>query len=145
MLEAIQPVTFTPLNAWLDHGENRHYVVKNEAAAQQKLQLPNFIDTQRIISANLFILTFEWSDDRIYCSELVWKLYKQAANIRISALIQTRQLQPAPVVRQKLKARYGDHIPLGEPVIPPSAIFDSPQLVTVAVRSPSKTKHLGSI
>ena len=28
-------------------------------------------------------LTFEWSDERIYCSELVWKIYERALGIEI--------------------------------------------------------------
>ena len=29
---------------------------------------------------------FEWSDDRIYCSELVWKMYKEATGIEIGEI-----------------------------------------------------------
>ena len=28
-------------------------------------------------------LYFEWSDDKIYCSELVWKIYKNGADIEL--------------------------------------------------------------
>ena len=28
-------------------------------------------------------LTFEWSDDKIYCSELIWKIYKRSTGIEI--------------------------------------------------------------
>jgi len=31
-------------------------------------------------------LYFEWSDERIYCSELVWKLYKFLTGLRIGEL-----------------------------------------------------------
>jgi hypothetical protein len=34
-------------------------------------------------------------------------------------------------VRAKLQERYGQHVPLDEPVISPQAIFESPLLVTV--------------
>jgi uncharacterized protein YycO len=29
---------------------------------------------------------FGWSDDKIYCSELIWKIYKQATGIEIGKL-----------------------------------------------------------
>jgi uncharacterized protein YycO len=29
---------------------------------------------------------FGWDDQRIYCSELVWKIYKRGANIEIGKL-----------------------------------------------------------
>ncbi len=31
-------------------------------------------------------LTFEWSDDKIYCSELIWKIYQRATGIEIGKL-----------------------------------------------------------
>jgi hypothetical protein len=37
-------------------------------------------------------------------------------------------------VRAKLKARYGNAIPINEPVIAPAAIFNSPLLETVDER-----------
>ncbi len=30
--------------------------------------------------------TFEWSDNKIYCSELVWKIYQRGAGIEIGKL-----------------------------------------------------------
>ena len=31
-------------------------------------------------------LYFDWSDSRIYCSELVWKIYKEAVGLKIEEL-----------------------------------------------------------
>lgn len=135
VLEAIQPVRFTPLKAWLDHGQNGHYVVKRTKQPLTQTAIAQLHRHAKDYLGKPYDLTFEWSDDRIYCSELVWKLYKQAAHIELAPLSKLGSFKlDVPVVQQKLKARYGDHIPLDEPVIPPSAIFDSPQLVTVATR-----------
>jgi uncharacterized protein YycO len=135
VLEAVQPVRFTPLNAWLDHGENRHFVAKRAKQPLTRADIARLHSHAKDYLGKPYDLTFEWSDDRIYCSELVWKLYKQAANIELAPLSKLGSFKlDAPVVQQKLKARYGDHIPLDEPVIAPSAIFDSAQLETVAVR-----------
>lgn len=135
VLEAVQPVRFTPLQAWLDHGENGHYVVKRTKLPLTQAAIAQLHWHAKDYLGKPYDLTFEWSDDRIYCSELVWKLYKQAANIELAALSKLGSFKlDAPVVQQKLKARYGDHIPLDEPVISPAAIFDSPQLETVAAK-----------
>ena len=40
----------------------------------------------------------------------------------------------APVVKAKLIERYGNSIPLDEPVVSPAGIFDSPALITVLER-----------
>jgi hypothetical protein len=80
-------------------------------------------------------LTFEWSDDRIYCSELVWKVYDRGLGIDIGALQTLRNFNLAdPAVRAKMRERYGDNVPLSEPVISPVAMFRSSLLVTVVER-----------
>lgn len=135
VLEAVQPVRYTPLKAWLDRGKDGHYVIKRLSSP-----LSNRAKTRLHTEAAPYLgrpydLTFEWSDQRIYCSELVWKLYKTAANIELAPLarLDSFDLQ-APAVRSKLRERYGTHIPAAEPVISPAAIFASPLLVTVDQR-----------
>lgn len=39
-----------------------------------------------------------------------------------------------PAVQARLRERYGDRLPLSEPVISPAGIFRSPALVTVVSR-----------
>jgi Permuted papain-like amidase enzyme, YaeF/YiiX, C92 family len=64
-------------------------------------------------------LAFEWSDERMYCSELVWKIYKEALDVEIGSLQRLREFHlEDPVVKGKLRERYGHEIPLEEPVIP---------------------------
>ena len=78
-------------------------------------------------------LTFEWSDSRVYCSELVWKMYERALGIRVGELQRLRDFDLSdPVVRAKMKERYGDAVPLDEQVISPAAMFDSPLLEVVS-------------
>jgi len=78
---------------------------------------------------------FRWSDDHLYCSELVWKVYASAAGVEIGALQQLREFDLlAPEVRAQVDRRYGRRVPLGEPVISPAAMFADPDLITVAAR-----------
>ena len=77
-------------------------------------------------------LYFEWSDDKIYCSELVWKIYKQAADIEIGQLEKLSNFDLTnEIVQTKMKERYGDNIPLDEKVISPAAMFNSGKLITI--------------
>jgi hypothetical protein len=77
-------------------------------------------------------LYFEWSDDRIYCSELVWKVFERGAGIRLGAQQTIEDFDLShPTVQEKLKERYGDQIPLNEVVVSPVAIFDAAELVNV--------------
>ncbi len=77
-------------------------------------------------------LYFEWSDRRIYCSELVWKIYKRATGIEIGKLEKLKDFDLTnKVVRKKLEERYGKNIPMNEQVISPASMFNSDKLITV--------------
>jgi len=77
-------------------------------------------------------LAFEWSDDKIYCSELIWKIYQRSTGIEIGKLEKLSNFDLTnEAVKQKMKERYGDKIPTEEIVISPAAIFDSELLTTV--------------
>lgn len=77
--------------------------------------------------------TFEWSDDKIYCSELVWKIYKRGAGIEIGKLAQLRDFDLShPEVKKVMSERYGNSIPFGEIVISPVDLFESDKLKVVA-------------
>jgi len=77
-------------------------------------------------------LYFEWSDDRIYCSELIWKIYKEGTGLEIGKLEELADFDLSnPAVKAKLKERYGNTIPKHEKVISPAAMFDSELLYIV--------------
>ena len=75
---------------------------------------------------------FEWSDDRIYCSELVWKVFDRGAGIQVGLQQTMADFDLShPTVEAKVQERYGDRIPLDEVVVSPVAIFDAANLETV--------------
>lgn len=133
VFEAVQPVKYTPLDTWLKRGKGQHYVVK-------RLKAPLSADAIARLNADAldyvgksYDLTFEWSNNRIYCSELVWKLYQSAAGITLAPLSKLANFDLSnPAVKAKLKERYGNQVPMNESVIAPVAIFESPLLMTVA-------------
>jgi hypothetical protein len=136
VFEAIATVRFTPLDSWIARGASHHFVVKRLRNADTVL---NATGIDRLRSAALrfagrpYDLTFDWSDDRIYCSELVWKAYDRGLGIDIGVLQTIRDFNLTdPSVRAKLRQRYGDNVPLNEPVISPVAMFRSNLLQTVA-------------
>lgn len=134
--EAIATVRFTPLDRWIARGAGHHFVLKRLRNADSVLDATGL---NRLRAAAMhfagrpYDLTFDWSDDRIYCSELVWKAYDRGLGIDIGALQTIREFNLTdPAVRAKIRERYGDNVPLGEPVISPISMFRSNLLVTVA-------------
>ncbi|TNE59087.1 MAG: YiiX family permuted papain-like enzyme [Bacteroidetes bacterium] len=133
--EAVQPVKRTPLQSWIDRGADGHFVVKRLKDADRVLT-PEVLKKMRSAGSKYegrdYDIYFGWSDEKMYCSELVWKIYKEAAGIEIGQLerLADFDLSSAPV-RQKMKERYGDQVPLDEKVISPAAMFNAAELVTV--------------
>jgi hypothetical protein len=135
VLEATTPVRLTPWNLWVLKGVGGHVVVKRLKNAAGALT-PGIVRKMRDLGfswlGRKYDGRFEWTDDRLYCSELVWKLYRRAAGIEVGRLGTLADFDLShPVVRKKLRERYGGTIPLAEPVIAPSAMFDSNLLTTV--------------
>jgi uncharacterized protein YycO len=138
--EAVQPVKLTPLREWIKRGENGHYVIKRLKDAETILT-PEVLKAMKKAGepymGKPYDLYFEWSDDKIYCSELVWKIYQQATGLEIGQLEQLSDFDlSSEVVKSLMKERYGNRIPLNEKVISPGAMFRSELLVTVSSLTP---------
>jgi hypothetical protein len=135
VFEAVQPVKTTPLDKWIARGENGHYVIKRLRDADKILTAEALEKMKREgekFRGKDYDLTFEWSDDKIYCSELIWKIYQRATGIEIGKLEKLSDFDlTSEAVKTKMQERYGDIIPMDEIVISPSAIFDSELLMTV--------------
>jgi hypothetical protein len=77
--EAVQPVTKTPLASWT----SGHFVAKRlknadkvlTADALQKMKA----ETKKFYGKD-YDLHFDWDDDQLYCSELVYKVYERGAH-----------------------------------------------------------------
>lgn len=133
--EAIQPVKLTPIGEWINRGENGHYVIKrlknaNKVLTEETLKKMKTFGEK--FKGKNYDLYFEWSDDKIYCSELVWKIYKENTGIEIGQLEKLSDFDLTnKTVKQKMKERYGEDIPMNEKVISPAAMFNSTNLETV--------------
>lgn len=135
VVEAVQPIKTTPLDKWIARGKDGYYVIKRLKNVDQFLTTETIQkmkqEGEKFIGKN-YDVTFEWSDDKIYCSELIWKIYKRATGLEIGKLQKLSDFDLTnEVVKQKMKERYGDKIPMDEVVISPKAVFDSELLETI--------------
>ena len=135
VFEAIQPVKRTPLDKWIARGQDGKYVIKRLKNADQVLTPTTLTKMKQVgdkFKGKNYDLTFEWSDDKMYCSELIWKIYQRATGVEIGKLEKLSDFDLTnEVVKKKMKERYGDKIPTEEIVISPASIFDSELLTTV--------------
>jgi uncharacterized protein YycO len=132
VLEAIQPVKYTSLQQWIKRGVNQRYRVKRYRTRLMVEQQQKLVQQAETYLNKPYDVYFEWSDNAIYCSELVWKAYKKALAIELVPLDKLSSFDLShPSVKALMKQRYGRHIPLNEMVIAPSALFNSKQLIDV--------------
>jgi hypothetical protein len=133
--EAVQPVKITLFEHWIKNGKNNSYIVKRLKNSKTVLTSSTLSEMKKYAKKDLnkdYDLYFEWSNDKIYCSELVWKIYKNGANIEICKLQKLKDFDlNHPKVKAILKERYKNKIPLDEAVVAPSQLVESQLLQTV--------------
>ncbi len=138
VFEAIKTVRYTPLKKWIERGEGKHFVIKRLRDADRILTSESIDklkkEAQRY-KGRPYDQIFEWNDDRIYCSELVWKIYDRGLGIKIGKLQKLKDFNLSdPIVQQKMKDRYQADIPFEEPAISPGEMFNASNILTVIER-----------
>jgi hypothetical protein len=132
--EAVGPVIATPLKEWAERGIDGHFEVKRlDRKALDTQAIARLRQATEAFLGLPYDLGFRWSDERIYCSELVWKAYARGLGMELCAPKAMREHELGnPVVRRTMKDRYGNAPPLDELMIAPGALFNCPLLVAVA-------------
>lgn len=125
---AIEPVSKDSFDDFIAMSTNKQYVVKrlkdqtlltpiviNKMLQQAKKQLGMHYD-----------IGFNWSDEELYCSEYVWKLYNKALNLEIGKLRPLKDFDLShPAVKEIMEERYGKKIPYEEKMISPGDMYAS--------------------
>ena len=141
VLEAVEPVKTTPLKKWIARGVDQRFVVKRlrkakklltaEALKEMKLVAQQFLGKcERKVTH--YDLCFEWTDKRMYCSELVWKIYERALGIEIGERKRLKDFNLSHKAVEKIRKQRKEcpFLP-DEWVISPADMFKSPLLKTV--------------
>ncbi len=134
--EAIKTVQYTPLKEWVARGEGGHFVIKRLTNADRILT-PTAVAKLRQAATRFqgkpYDFIFEWSDNLMYCSELVWKIYDRGLGLHLGRLQKLQDFDLSdPVVKSKMKERYGNNIPMEETVISPGEMFSADALRVAA-------------
>lgn len=132
VLEAVGPVRYTPLREFLAGSRNGKYAVLRLREAGRLLPPAGIRRLRRAVEHYLgreYDSWFRWDDRRMYCSELVWKLFSRELGIRIGDLRRFGSFTlTAPPVRELVRQRFGGRVPLDETVIAPGDMAASPLL-----------------
>ncbi|BDS05101.1 peptidoglycan peptidase [Oceaniferula spumae] len=143
VIEAVQPVRITALKSFISRSPSSFYAMRLKDS-NRHINAKTIAKARSYCNRQLgknYDLQFRWSDDRIYCSELVWKVYKEAADIELCKprAFKTYNLKH-PTVQRIAKQRYGSvgNLPLNELAVAPSDLAESDLLVEVPKRITKK-------
>lgn len=134
VFEAGTKVQFRELGEWIKSGKGHKYAVKR---LKSEFKISDLSRTKMSKVGEGFMgkpydLYFDWADDKLYCSEFVYKVFYRGAGIKIGNLGTLRDFDlNHKAVKKLLKERYGDSVPYDSEVISPQAMYDSPKLITI--------------
>jgi uncharacterized protein YycO len=130
VIEAVQPVKVTSLNSFINRGENAKYKVMRYETELTNEDKNKMISWGKKQLGKPYDIKFQWGDNTMYCSELVWKMYKNAG----IELCETKKFSDFNLtnekVRQAIKSRFKNknEFSLNEVVVAPVDIYNSDKL-----------------
>ncbi len=126
---------FEPYQEWIDSGIDKHFVIKRLKSYPNGFNKENEVKLNEVIQRFVGLPYddyYEISDERMYCSELIWKIYKNFLNIEIGKL---RKLSEYDIehyeVKGKLKQYIGERLSYEELMISPGDMFNSNLVFTI--------------
>ena len=132
--EATQPVRMVSLKEFIEEGDSQKYVIKRHQKSDSILNSTNVAMMKHYLNEQLgkpYDPFFNWDDEAIYCSELVYKCYDKIG-VKIGELKPLSSYDLThPIVKSILRQRYGNQIPKNEKMISPGSMFDSPELIVI--------------
>ena len=134
MLEsAASMVKYTKLETWINKGINNHYLVKRlKGVIMDEKKIGKLREIANEFLGKQYDSLFNWSDEKLYCSELVWKIYQKGLNIGLGTPKKIKEFDlKHPEVKNKLFEVYGLRVPLEEMAINPGQISESDNLYKV--------------
>jgi len=147
VFEAIQPVTLTPVDKFIKRSHKSNFKILRLKKPAKKTPLV-LTKSQVYVTKQLnknYDLKFEWSDTKMYCSELVWKTYKNTINVELCAVRKFSDYNlDHPAVKKMIDKRYGgkENLPMDHKIIAPSDIVKSELLkdVTASYKAAKSAK-----
>jgi hypothetical protein len=128
VIEAIGPVKETPLFSWIRRGRGAFFEVFR-LRPECQLRVPAMVAAARGFQGRPYDIHYELDDEKIYCSELIWKAYRQAGGGELGTLATLGQLDWRP--HEAVIRRIEGGVPLDREMITPRAVAEAGQVERV--------------
>jgi uncharacterized protein YycO len=131
VLEAVQPVKMTPLNVWINRGVGGKYVVTRYKKTISKEDRDRMMYYAKRQLGKAYDIKFQWSDSKMYCSELIYKVYVAGGVTLADCKVFSDYDLKNPTVKKLISQRYKEGFSKQEPVISPVDLYESNLVKTV--------------
>jgi len=128
VLEAYRCVEFTPLDAFILRGRNGGFVVYRPTEEYQQI-MPEIIRCAIQYLGRPYDIRYQMDDEKIYCSELIYKSFKDATGDEFGELIRFGDMNWEPY-RATIEYINGS-VPLNRRIITPKNLAGAKQLQRV--------------
>ncbi len=129
VIEAIGTVQRAPLFSWVQRGRSSAFAAYRLREAH-RAKIPAFIVELHRFLGRLYDCRYEMDDDKIYCSELVYKAWKNATGEEMGKLVKLGEMNWKPY-EATIRKYEGGEPPLEREIITPKALTEAPQVYKV--------------
>lgn len=126
--EALGEVKDTPLYLWILRGREDSFSVYRLKSEYQKHIKSMIVESEKFLGKPYDFL-YELDDGKIYCSELIFKSYKQVTNENLGKLVKLEELNWKP--HEDFILSIENEIPLDRVMITPKDLSEAKQLYKI--------------
>ena len=136
VLEAVGPVLTTPIVEWIRRGRGQRILVCR-LKPPHRMHIPALIAACRSYMGRPYDSRFRLDEERIYCSELIFKGWREAVGEDLGRLVELKDLNWQPY-RKQIAELEGGPVPLERAMITPRDLARAGQLEVVYTNYPGR-------
>jgi uncharacterized protein YycO len=136
VLEAIGPVKETPLAFWIMRARDQSFDVYRLKSKYSR-QIPEFVAKARAYEGRPYDIRYEFDDEKMYCSELVFKAFLESTGEQLGEVVSLGQLQWEGY-EDFIRGITGGELPLERKMITPWHLSRAKQLQLVYQSRPDE-------
>ncbi len=129
VIEAAARVTITPLAQWIDRGRHNQYAAFRLTPQYEPI-IPQFIEALHAYLGRPYDMQYDMDDGAIYCSELIYKGFRDATGEEMGKLVRLGDLDWQPY-KDTIIHYGGDPPPLDRIMITPRHLSEAEQLIKI--------------
>lgn len=131
VMEAVQPVKVTPIETFISRGVDSKYTVVRYKGNLSDSELNKMYKYGRSQLGKNYDIKFQWSDNTMYCSELVYKIYESVGVELCDKNTFSDYNLNSSDVQSAIKRRYNTTLNMDETVVTPVDLFKSDKVKVI--------------